>query len=159
MATFFLFHVGQRVHETRSPFRHGTVTRIYHPGPRATIWVRLDGLGTVAFSPGGLGLGLFSWGRFKVMDSAVINALVNAGFGGIILILMLLGWLVPKWVYSRLLEENRLLREALELERQRNSENSSQMGIANQLLSAVVDLAEARKAPREKSLTWKDVSL
>lgn len=155
---FFLFHVGQRVRETRSPFRKGTVVRIYHPGPRATIWVRLDGLGIVSFTTGGLALVLFP-GRFRVMDSAVIDALVNAGFGGIVVILMLFGWLVPKWAYSRLLEENRLLREALELERQRNSENSSQMGIANQLLSAVVDLAEARKSPREKSLTWKDVSL
>ncbi len=93
------------------------------------------------------------------MDSAIVSVLVNAGFGGGVVLLRLFGWLVPKWVYSRLLEENRLLQEALEFERQRNSENSSQMGIANQLLSAVVDLAEARKVPREKGLTWKDVSL
>jgi len=54
--SFFLFHVGQRVKETTPPFRKGTIVRIYHPGPRATIWVRLDGLGVASFTPGGLAL-------------------------------------------------------------------------------------------------------
>lgn len=54
--SFFLFRVGQRVKETTSPFRHGTIVNIYHPGPRATIWVRLDGLGVASFTPGGLSL-------------------------------------------------------------------------------------------------------
>lgn len=54
LMTFFLFHVGQRVKETIAPFRHGTIVRIYHPGPRATIWVRLDGLGVASFTAGGL---------------------------------------------------------------------------------------------------------
>jgi len=54
--SFFLFHVGQRVKEATPPFRKGTIVRIYHPGPRATIWVRLDGLGVASFTPGGLAL-------------------------------------------------------------------------------------------------------
>lgn len=52
--SFFLFHVGQRVKENLPPHRKGTIVRIYHPGPRATIWVRLDGLGVASFTPGGL---------------------------------------------------------------------------------------------------------
>ena len=52
--SFFLFHVGQRVKETLPPHRLGTIVRIYHPGPRATIWVRLDGLGVASFTPSGL---------------------------------------------------------------------------------------------------------
>lgn len=54
--SFFLFHVGQRVKETTPPFRKGTIVRIYHPGPRAVIWVRLDGLGIASFPPSGLAL-------------------------------------------------------------------------------------------------------
>ncbi len=54
--SFFLFHVGQRVHEINPPRRKGTIVRIYHPGPRATIWVRLDGLGIASFTPSGLAL-------------------------------------------------------------------------------------------------------
>lgn len=54
MMSFFLFHVGQRVKETLPPHRLGTIVRIYHPGPRATIWVRLDGLGVASFTPSGL---------------------------------------------------------------------------------------------------------
>lgn len=53
---FFLFHVGQRVKETKAPNRKGTIVRIYHPGPRATIWVRLDGLGIASYTPSGLAL-------------------------------------------------------------------------------------------------------
>jgi hypothetical protein len=52
--SFFLFKVGQRVKETTPPHRHGTIVHIYHPGPRATIWVRLDGLGIASFTPSGL---------------------------------------------------------------------------------------------------------
>jgi len=52
--SFFLFHVGQRVKELAPPHRKGTIVRIYHPGPRATIWVRLDGLGIASFTPSGL---------------------------------------------------------------------------------------------------------
>jgi hypothetical protein len=93
------------------------------------------------------------------MDTAVLTVLVNAGVAGIVIVLLIMGWLVPKWAYSKLEEENRLLREALSLERQRNGEVVSQMGITNQLVGALVELAESRKPDRGKDLTWKDVSL
>jgi hypothetical protein len=54
--SFFLFKVGQRVRETASPFRHGIIVSIFHPGPYARIGVRLDGIGIAYFSPGGLSL-------------------------------------------------------------------------------------------------------
>ena len=53
----FLFRVGQRVRENSPPFRHGTIVGILRPGPRARIWVRLDGLGIASFGPGGISLG------------------------------------------------------------------------------------------------------
>jgi hypothetical protein len=52
----FLFKVGRRVKENAPPHRLGTIVRIYHPGPFATIWVRLDGLGIASFTPSGLSI-------------------------------------------------------------------------------------------------------
>lgn len=93
------------------------------------------------------------------MDTAILTVLVNAGVAGIVIILLIAGWLVPKWAYSKLEEENRLLQEALDLQRQRNADMASQMGITNQLIGAVVELAEERKPGGGKGLTWKDISL
>lgn len=93
------------------------------------------------------------------MDSAIMTVLINAGVAGVVVLLLIFGYLVPKWAYRKLEEENKLLREALTLERQRNSEASSQMGVTNQLIGALVELAEARKPDRGKDLTWKDLSL
>lgn len=77
--SFFPFHVGQRVHETRSPFRHGTVVRIFHPGPRATIWVRLDGLGIASFNTGGLAAGLPAGKGGHVHVARKVLSRVNPG--------------------------------------------------------------------------------
>ncbi len=92
------------------------------------------------------------------MDSAILTVLVNAGVAGIVIILIIAGWLVPKWAFSKLEDENNSLREALRLERQRNSETTSQLGITNQLIGALVELAEKRKPDRGEQLTWKDIS-
>lgn len=54
--SFFLFKVGQRVKENAPPHRHGTIVRIYHPGPFGVIFVRLDGLGVASFPPSGLSI-------------------------------------------------------------------------------------------------------
>lgn len=56
MSVPFLFKVGQRVKENTPPHRHGTIVRITRPGPFATIFVRIDGLGIGSFTPGGLTL-------------------------------------------------------------------------------------------------------
>ena len=91
------------------------------------------------------------------MDSAVLTVLINAGVAGIVVFLLIMGLLVPKWAYRKLEKENESWREAYELQRQRNNELASQMGIANQLIEAVRELAEARKPDRGKDLTWKDL--
>lgn len=94
------------------------------------------------------------------MDSELITLLSNAGTAGIVVILLILGLLVPKWAYSKLEEENKLLREALHLERQRNGEVSSQAGVTNQLIGALVDLAGEHSKPRggASDLSWKDLA-
>lgn len=51
-----LYRPGQRVQEAAAPHRKGTVTAVKGRGAFALIWVRLDGLGTAAFRPGGLTL-------------------------------------------------------------------------------------------------------
>jgi hypothetical protein len=103
------------------------------------------------------------------VDSAVLTVLINSGVAGAVLVLLILGLLVPKWVYRRLEQENKHLREALELERQRNGEMASTTGVTNQLIGALVDLAQERR-PRERDalepagegdkpgLTWRDLA-
>jgi len=93
------------------------------------------------------------------MDSAIITVLINAGVAGIVIILLIAGYLVPKWAFSRLEDENHDLREALILERQRNKEIAGTADVTNQLIGALVNLAEERKPDREKNPTWKDISL
>jgi hypothetical protein len=100
------------------------------------------------------------------LDTALITVLADSGVAGVVILLLIFGWLVPKWVYSRLEEENRHLREALELERQRNGEIASTAGVTNQLIGALVDLAsEHRTLPRgaagqedKPGLAWKDLT-
>ena len=100
------------------------------------------------------------------MDSTLVTVLINAGVAGVVVILLILGFLVPKWAYSRLEQENKSLREALELERQRAGEAASTQTVTNQLIGALVDLAAERKGlqtPPEGTghppgLTWKDLA-
>jgi len=92
------------------------------------------------------------------MDSAIITVLINAGVAGVVILLMMFGWLVPKWAYSRLEDENRDLREALRLERQRNAEIGGTAGITNQLIGALVNLADERKPDKGKNFSGKDLS-
>lgn len=103
------------------------------------------------------------------MDSALVTVLINSGVAGVVLILLILGWLVPKWAYSRLEAENKALREALQLERRRNEEIASTAGVTNQLIGALVDLAGERKGIQPPAaqpgttgegsgLTWKDLA-
>lgn len=103
------------------------------------------------------------------MDPGLITWLANAGIAGIIIVVIIAGWLIPRPFYSKLEEENRLLREALDLERQRAGEAASQMGVTNQLIGALTALAAERRgspaaprpAPRAAEgadLTWGDLT-
>ena len=77
------------------------------------------------------------------MDSAVITVLVNAGVAGIVIILIITGYLVPKWVYVHLLKENEALRRDRDLQRKRAEEIEGQGEITNQLIGALVRLARS----------------
>lgn len=80
------------------------------------------------------------------MDSVLIEALVNLGFGGVIIILMMLDLLVPGSVYKRLLKENESLKEALTVERQRADAATQAGTVTNQLIGGIVQLATQNRA-------------
>lgn len=83
------------------------------------------------------------------MDTALVTALTNFGALGVVLILILAGWLVPKPYFARLEEENRALREALAIERQRGTDAEQAGRVTTKLIGALTDLAaeKARRPP------------
>jgi len=107
------------------------------------------------------------------MDPALITALTDLGAGGIVVILVILGYLVPKPAYTRVIEESARKdeiiakqQEALSLERQRADAATQAGGVTNQLIGGLVKLAsEAREhrdddtAPAALNLTAKDLGL
>ena len=78
------------------------------------------------------------------MDSALISTLINLGAGFIVVILIMLGLLQPKWVVQRLLKENDDLKTALALERQRSDVATTAAVVANQFYAAMRMQAEQR---------------
>ena len=91
------------------------------------------------------------------MDSSLISVLSNLGTGGIVIILVVLGYLVPKPTHSRALEDSAhkddvigKLQEALALERQRSNDATQTATVTNQLIGALTTLAAANRAA-EKS--------
>jgi len=52
-------------------------------------------------------------------DSALVNVLANGGVAGIVIVLILVGLLVPKWVHDDLKAERDALKQALAEERDR----------------------------------------
>lgn len=79
------------------------------------------------------------------MDSALITVLANAGVAGVVVILMILGWLVPKPTVARLEAENTALRTSRDTERQRADEAVQAGRVTTQLIAALADLAAARR--------------
>lgn len=82
------------------------------------------------------------------MDSALIGVLSNLGTGGVVIVLIILGYLIPKGAHTRVLEESARkdetidkLQEALDLERQRGNDVAAAGTVTNQLIAAVVNLA------------------
>jgi hypothetical protein len=80
------------------------------------------------------------------VDSSLITIVANLGTGGVVIVLIILGYLVPKPAYTRLLEENDKLKDALELERQRSDDATKAGEVTNQLIGGLVRLAEHRHA-------------
>lgn len=87
------------------------------------------------------------------MDTSLITIVSNLGWGGIILILVTLGYLVPKPTHTRALEDSAhkdqeiaKLAEALALERQRSNDATSTAAVTNQLVRALTTLATEHRA-------------
>ena len=87
------------------------------------------------------------------MDSSLITIVSNLGWGGIIVVLIVLGYLVPKPAHTRALEDSihkdeviGRLTEALALERQRSNDATSTAAVTNQLVRALTSLATEHRA-------------
>jgi Tfp pilus assembly protein PilE len=87
------------------------------------------------------------------LDSSLITILSNLGTGGIVIILLVLGYLVPKPAYTRAVEdadrkdeEIAKLAEALALERQRSNDATQAATVTNQLIGALTTLATEHRA-------------
>jgi hypothetical protein len=74
----------------------------------------------------------------------LFEALSNFGALGVIVMLMILGYLVPKTTVDRLDTENKLLKDSLDIERKRSDELSKVGDVTGQLLKALTDSMERR---------------
>ena len=87
------------------------------------------------------------------MDSSLISLLVNGVSGGVVVILIILGYLVPKPTHTRALEDGarkdeviEKLQEALALERQRSNDATQAGAVTVQLIGALTTLATEHRA-------------
>jgi hypothetical protein len=87
------------------------------------------------------------------MDSALITLLANAGTAGVVIALIVFGYLVPKPTHARALEDGAhkdeviaKLTEALALERQRSNDATQAGAVTNQLIGALTTLAAEHRA-------------
>ena|SRR5215475_6544789 len=86
------------------------------------------------------------------MDSAILTVLVNAGTAGVVILLIIFGYLIPKWAYKKLEEQNKALREennhlqeALNTERAAANDVAKAGQVTNQLISVLADIATERR--------------
>jgi len=87
------------------------------------------------------------------VDSALITALFNLGWGGLVVLLILGGYLVPKLTHQRVVTENarkdeviERLQVALDLERQRSNDATQAGAVTVQLIGALTTLATENRA-------------
>lgn len=87
------------------------------------------------------------------MDSALIGVLANLGTGGVVIVLIVLGYLIPRPAHTRVLEESARkdevigkLQEALGLERQRSNDATQAGAVTIQLIGALTTLATEHRA-------------
>ena len=96
------------------------------------------------------------------MDTSIVTALTNFGALGVVLILIMIGWLVPKPFFDRLEDENKHLKEALRIERQRGTDAENAGRVTTQLITALQDVVtekhreRRREPPDERGLHWED---
>lgn len=87
------------------------------------------------------------------MDSALIGVLANLGTGGVVIVLIVLGYLIPKPAHSKAIEDSvrkdeiiERLTEALALERQRSNDATQAGAVTIQLIGALTTLATEHRA-------------
>jgi hypothetical protein len=87
------------------------------------------------------------------VDSSLITVLSNLGTGGVVIVLIILGYLIPKPTHTRTLEDSAhkdeeiaKLQEALALERQRSNDATQAATVTNQLIGALTTLATEHRA-------------
>jgi hypothetical protein len=87
------------------------------------------------------------------VDSSLISILANGISGGVVVILIILGYLVPKPTHTRVLEDStrkdetiEKLSQALALERQRSNDATQAGAVTNQLIGALTTLATEHRA-------------
>src|SRR6201989_2883334 len=87
------------------------------------------------------------------MDSSLVTVLTNLRTGGVVVVLIILGLLVPKPTHTRVLEDSAhkdeeiaKLQEALALERQRSNDATQAATVTNQLIGALTSLATEHRA-------------
>jgi hypothetical protein len=92
------------------------------------------------------------------MDSDLVSYLADAGTAGVVVVLMITGWLVPKWEYQRAVKESarkdreiEKLQEALSLERQRSDAGTHAGEVTLQLVKGIVRLADQAREERARS--------
>ena len=87
------------------------------------------------------------------MDTSLITIVSNLGTGGVVIVLIILGYLIPKPTHTRALEDSAhkdeeiaKLQEALALERQRSNDATQAATVTNQLIGALTTLATEHRA-------------
>lgn len=90
------------------------------------------------------------------LDSALITVLSNLGAPATVLILVVLGYLIPKPAHTRVLEDSARkdetidrLTEALTLERQRSNDATQAGAVTVQLIGALTTLATEHRAAEQ----------
>jgi hypothetical protein len=84
------------------------------------------------------------------LDTALVSALINLGAGFLVVLLIVLGYLVPKRSVDRLLKENDDLKIALDLERRGHDEAAGTAAVILQFLTAMRSLAERRDEQQDR---------
>jgi hypothetical protein len=91
------------------------------------------------------------------LDSSLITVLANGVTPGVVIILIILGYLVPKPAYTRVAKESarkdkviEKLQEALTLERQRSNDATQAGAVTNQLIGALTTLATEHRAAEKQ---------
>lgn len=80
------------------------------------------------------------------MGIDVSSMLTNFGALGVVLLLLVTGVLVPGWAYRKLEKENQDYRDALQVERQRNSDLQQFASTGQKALASLAEVAAERRA-------------